>query len=155
MSRLTGFTPSGDLHLGNYFGAIRPIVSRQGIEDTVVFISDLHALTLDHDPADVRRRTLEFATLLLAAGANPDECSCNRSSCSVTAHFSHAAACPEADRRWWRTEGERNGSSRSVAGLAATPLRAATAGVHRRGAGATGGRDAVAAAAGAWAVGAV
>jgi tryptophanyl-tRNA synthetase len=70
--RLTGFTPSGDLHLGNYVGAIRPIVAGQAGTDTVVFVSDLHALTLQHDPADVRRRTLEFATVLLAAGADPD-----------------------------------------------------------------------------------
>jgi tryptophanyl-tRNA synthetase len=40
----------------------------------VVFISDLHALTLHHDPAEVRERTLEFATLLLAAGLDPNEC---------------------------------------------------------------------------------
>ncbi|WP_232664997.1 tryptophan--tRNA ligase [Pseudonocardia sp. TRM90224] len=72
--RLTGFTPSGSLHLGNYVGAIRPIVERQHTADTVVFVSDLHALTLDHDPAEVRRRTTEFATLLLAAGADPDAC---------------------------------------------------------------------------------
>jgi tryptophanyl-tRNA synthetase len=70
--RLTGFTPSGDLHLGNYVGAIRPIVAGQPGTDTVVFVSDLHALTLQHDPDDVRRRTMEFATLLLAAGADPD-----------------------------------------------------------------------------------
>jgi len=72
--RLTGFTPSGELHLGNYLGAIRPIVAGQATTDTVVFVSDLHALTLDHEPDDVRRRTLEFATLLLAAGADPDVC---------------------------------------------------------------------------------
>jgi tryptophanyl-tRNA synthetase len=92
--RLTGFTPSGELHLGNYVGAIRPILAGQGrapdaasgagardtgvsdtgVSDTVVFISDLHALTLDHDPRQVRRRTLEFAALLLAAGADPDRC---------------------------------------------------------------------------------
>jgi tryptophanyl-tRNA synthetase len=72
--RLTGFTPSGDLHLGNYFGAIRPIIAEQTLTDTVVFVSDLHALTLEHDPALVRRRTLEFATLLLAAGADPEAC---------------------------------------------------------------------------------
>ena len=71
--QLTGFTPSGDLHLGNYIGAIRPILERDA-DDTVVFISDLHALTLEHDPAEVRRRTLEFAALLLAAGADPDAC---------------------------------------------------------------------------------
>ena len=72
--RLTGFTPSGNLHLGNYFGAIRPIIAEQHTTDTVVFISDLHALTLDHDPTEVRERTLEFATLLLAAGLDPDAC---------------------------------------------------------------------------------
>src|SRR5204863_686526 len=72
--RLTGFTPSGDLHLGNYIGAIAPIIAEQAATDTVVFISDLHALTLEHDPAGVRRRTLEFATVLLAAGAGPEAC---------------------------------------------------------------------------------
>jgi tryptophanyl-tRNA synthetase len=72
--RLTGFTPSGNLHLGNYFGAIRPIIAEQHTTDTVVFVSDLHALTLDHDPTEVRERTLEFATLLLAAGLDPDAC---------------------------------------------------------------------------------
>jgi tryptophanyl-tRNA synthetase len=76
--RLTGFTPSGDLHLGNHIGAIRPIVEAQrhgaAPDETVIFISDLHALTLAHDPAAVRRRTLEFALLLLAAGTDPDRC---------------------------------------------------------------------------------
>jgi tryptophanyl-tRNA synthetase len=49
-------------------------VAEQAMADTVVLVSDLHALTLDHQPDDVRRRTLEFATLLLAAGADPDVC---------------------------------------------------------------------------------
>ncbi len=75
MSRnLTGFTPSGRLHLGNLVGAMRPIVEAQTVDDpdaTIAFVSDLHALTLDHDPALVRARTLEFATLLLAAGLDP------------------------------------------------------------------------------------
>ena len=61
--RLTGFTPSGHLHLGNYIGAVRPIVAEQAHADTIVFVSDLHALTLDHDPAHVRARTSEFVTL--------------------------------------------------------------------------------------------
>src|SRR3954469_5422950 len=72
--RLTGFTPSGDFHLGNYLGAIRPTIAEQHTTDTVVFVSDLHALTLDHEPAEVRERTLQFATLLLAAGLDPDAC---------------------------------------------------------------------------------
>lgn len=70
--RITGFTPSGELHLGNYFGAIEPLVRHQVPDRTIVFISDLHALTLEHDPAAVRRRTLEFATVLLAAGVDPE-----------------------------------------------------------------------------------
>jgi tryptophanyl-tRNA synthetase len=41
--RLTGFTPSGNLHLGNYVGALRPIITEQPESDMVVFISDLHA----------------------------------------------------------------------------------------------------------------
>ncbi len=69
--RLTGLTPSGELHLGNYFGAIKPLADHQVPGQSLAFVSDLHALTLDHDPAGVRRRTLEFATLLLAAGVDP------------------------------------------------------------------------------------
>jgi tryptophanyl-tRNA synthetase len=62
------------VHLGNYLGAMRPIIAEQTSTDTVVLISDLHALTLHHDPAQVRQRTVEFATLLLAAGLDPDAC---------------------------------------------------------------------------------
>jgi tryptophanyl-tRNA synthetase len=69
---LTGFTPTGRLHLGNLLGAIRPIVARQRDTDTVVFLADLHALTVAHEPAEVRARTVEEAALLLAAGLDPD-----------------------------------------------------------------------------------
>ncbi len=69
MSRqLTGFQPTGPLQLGNYLGAIAPLVRRQTDADTIALIVDLHALTVEHDPAELRRRTREVATLLLAAG---------------------------------------------------------------------------------------
>ncbi|HEX5542188.1 MAG TPA: tryptophan--tRNA ligase [Micromonospora sp.] len=71
LRRLTAFTPSGDLHLGSLLGAIRPIIGGQHEAETIVFLSDLHALTIEHDPALVRARSLEQATLLLAAGLNP------------------------------------------------------------------------------------
>ncbi|MBO4209169.1 tryptophan--tRNA ligase [Micromonospora echinofusca] len=71
LRRLTGFTPSGRLHLGNLLGAVRPVVDGQDRSDTVVFLSDLHALTIEHDPGQLRARTLEQATLLLAAGLDP------------------------------------------------------------------------------------
>jgi tryptophanyl-tRNA synthetase len=54
---------------------MRPIIIEQSTTDTVVLISDLHALTLHHDPAQVHQRTVEFATPLLAAGLDPDACS--------------------------------------------------------------------------------
>jgi tryptophanyl-tRNA synthetase len=68
--RLTGFTPSGHLQLGNLIGAIRPMVAGEDAA-SVVLLSDLHALTTEHDPARVRADTLEQATALLAAGVDP------------------------------------------------------------------------------------
>jgi tryptophanyl-tRNA synthetase len=70
--RLTGVKPTGHLHLGNLLGAIRPIVDAQYRAETIVFLADLHALTVAHVPARVRELTLEQATMLLAAGLDPD-----------------------------------------------------------------------------------
>ncbi|HEY0700306.1 MAG TPA: tryptophan--tRNA ligase [Micromonospora sp.] len=70
--RLTGLKPTGALHLGNLLGAIRPIVAGQYRAQTVVFLADLHALTVEHDPTRIRRHTLEQATFLLAAGLDPE-----------------------------------------------------------------------------------
>ncbi|MFK3984025.1 tryptophan--tRNA ligase [Micromonospora sp. NPDC050397] len=70
--RLTGLKPTGHLHLGNLLGAIRPVVDAQYQAETIVFLADLHALTVAHEPARVRELTLEQATMLLAAGLDPD-----------------------------------------------------------------------------------
>jgi tryptophanyl-tRNA synthetase len=70
--RLTGLKPTGHLQLGNLLGAIRPVVEGQYRSDTIVFLADLHALTVEHDPGAIRARTLEQATALLAAGLDPD-----------------------------------------------------------------------------------
>ncbi len=75
MSRvLSGIQPSGDLHLGNYLGAIRNWVEDQGSHDAFYCVVDLHALTLDIDPAELRIRTQDTALDLLAAGLDPDRC---------------------------------------------------------------------------------
>jgi len=71
---LSGIQPSGDLHLGNYLGAIRNWVADQDAHDAFYCIVDLHALTLDIDPDDLRTRTYETALDLLAAGLDPDRC---------------------------------------------------------------------------------
>jgi tryptophanyl-tRNA synthetase len=71
---LSGIQPSGDLHLGNYLGAIRHWVADQGNHDAIYCVVDLHALTLDIDPALLRARTYDTALDLLAAGLDPDRC---------------------------------------------------------------------------------
>jgi tryptophanyl-tRNA synthetase len=75
MSRvLSGIQPSGDVHLGNYLGAIRNWVADQDVHDAFYCIVDLHALTLDIEPAELRRRTYQTALDLLAAGLDPHRC---------------------------------------------------------------------------------
>jgi tryptophanyl-tRNA synthetase len=71
---LSGVQPSGDMHIGGYLGAFRHWASDQHDHDAYYVIVDLHALTLDHDPDELRRRTLEVAIMLLASGLDPDVC---------------------------------------------------------------------------------
>jgi tryptophanyl-tRNA synthetase len=74
LRRLTGLKPTGHLHLGNLLGAIGPMVAEQHDSESVVMIADLHAMTLEHDPERARQLTIEQATVLLAAGVDPDRC---------------------------------------------------------------------------------
>lgn len=71
-TRLTGLQPTGGLHLGNLLGGIRPLVESQYAGPTIAMIADLHALTMEHDPAQVRAASLELAAVLLAAGVDPE-----------------------------------------------------------------------------------
>ncbi|MDR2208305.1 MAG: tryptophan--tRNA ligase [Azoarcus sp.] len=71
---LTGITPSGTPHLGNYAGAIRPAVeaSRSPGVESFYFLSDYHALVKTGNPERVQRSTLEIAATWLAAGLRPE-----------------------------------------------------------------------------------
>ncbi|MDE1554453.1 MULTISPECIES: tryptophan--tRNA ligase [Comamonas] len=71
---LTGITPSGTPHLGNYAGSIRPAVaaSRTAGVESFYFLADYHALIKCQDPARVHRSTLEIAASWLACGLNPE-----------------------------------------------------------------------------------
>jgi len=71
---LSGIQPSGDLHLGNYFGAVRNWVAAQHEADALYCIVDLHALTLPIEPDVLRSQTLDAACVLLAAGLDPARC---------------------------------------------------------------------------------
>jgi tryptophanyl-tRNA synthetase len=71
---LSGIQPTGDIHLGNYLGAIRWWVIDQHEHDSYHPVVDLHALTLPQEPAELRRATLTTATLLIAVGLDPEVC---------------------------------------------------------------------------------
>ena len=74
MRILTGIQPSGILHIGNYFGAIKPILDLQGQgQEVFVFLADLHALTSLHDGPALRENIRTAAIDLLACGLNPGE----------------------------------------------------------------------------------
>ena len=69
----SGIQPTGELHLGNYFGAITNWVELQDKHDTVYCIVDLHAITSDYDPENLREYSVELATDLIASGIDPEE----------------------------------------------------------------------------------
>ncbi|MGW5180424.1 tryptophan--tRNA ligase [Streptomyces sp. NPDC004082] len=76
MTRIfSGIKPTGHLTLGNYLGAVRRWAEvDQHRADALFCVVDLHALTVDHDPARVRRLSRQAATLLLASGLDPELC---------------------------------------------------------------------------------
>ena len=68
----SGIQPSGNLHIGNYLGAIKQWVEMQEQYESIFCIVDLHAITVPQDPESLRKRTLEVAKIYLAAGINPE-----------------------------------------------------------------------------------
>ena len=74
MRIFSGIQPTGRKHLGNYIGAIRQYVEGQDRGEAVYCIVDLHAITVEHDPADLRDRLYDTAAILMASGLDPDRC---------------------------------------------------------------------------------
>ena len=67
----SGVQPSGNLHIGNYLGALKNWVEIQSGYESIFGIVDLHAVTVFQDPAELRARIRETAALFLAAGIDP------------------------------------------------------------------------------------
>lgn len=85
---LSGVQPTGQLHLGNYLGAIRHWVKGQSEKENFFCIVDLHAITVYQKPEELRHNTRSVAAMLLAAGIDPD-----RSALFVQSHVrAHAEA---------------------------------------------------------------
>jgi tryptophanyl-tRNA synthetase len=72
MRIFSGIQPTGAKHLGNYIGAIRQYVASQEEGDPFICIVDLHSITVEYDPAELRESTLSLAALLFAAGLDPE-----------------------------------------------------------------------------------
>ena len=72
---LSGVQPTGDLHLGNWLGAIKNWVNLQSEHETFLCVVDLHAITAAYEPKKLAENTLNTAALYLACGINPEECS--------------------------------------------------------------------------------
>src|SRR5437764_15298981 len=68
---LSGIQPSGDVHLGNYVGALRNWVNYQDDYDAFYCVVDLHALTLPWDGSELSAKTVQTAQMLTAAGLAP------------------------------------------------------------------------------------
>ena len=70
----SGIKPTGHVHLGNYLGALKHWAREQHNADALYCVVDLHALTVEHDPEELRSQTRELCAVLLAVGLDPAVC---------------------------------------------------------------------------------
>jgi tryptophanyl-tRNA synthetase len=85
MRIFSGIQPTGAKHLGNYAGGFRQYVATQEQGEAFFCIVDLHSITVDYDPGDLRERTLDLLAILIATGLDPDRSTIFAQS-QVTAH---------------------------------------------------------------------
>jgi tryptophanyl-tRNA synthetase len=126
---LSGIQPTADsFHLGNYLGAVRQWVALQEDHDAFYMMADMHAITVDYDPAVLRERTRRSAAQLLAAGVDP-----KRSTLFVQSHVpAHAQLAwvlgcltgfGEASRMTqFKDKSVRGGADRATVGLFTYPV---------------------------------
>src|SRR5579863_1195754 len=85
MRIFSGIQPTGAKHFGNYSGGFRQYAAMQEQGDALFCIVDLHSITVDYDPADLRERILDLAAMLFATGLDPERSTVFAQS-HVTAH---------------------------------------------------------------------
>jgi len=90
MRVVSGIQPTGNLHLGNYLGAIRRWVKMQHEMECLIFLADLHAITVYNDPAELHANVNGMAAALIACGIDPD----------VTLLFNHARVPAHPEMAW-------------------------------------------------------
>jgi tryptophanyl-tRNA synthetase len=72
MKVFSGIQPTGEKHFGNYSGGFRQYAATQELGEAIFCIVDLHSITVEYDPADLRERTLDLAAMLFATGIDPE-----------------------------------------------------------------------------------
>jgi tryptophanyl-tRNA synthetase len=128
MRIVSGIQPTGELHIGNYLGALRHWVSLQSEGECYFMVADLHAITTPQNLKELRERTVDTATLLLAVGIDPER----------SAFFLQSRVPQHAELAWvlncFTSMGElrrmaqfkdktvRGGESAATAGLFAYPV---------------------------------
>jgi tryptophanyl-tRNA synthetase len=121
MNRIfSGVQPTGNLHLGNYLGAIRNWVALQRDFECIFCIVDLHALTLPQDPDELRASTREVTAAYIAAGIDPQHCIIfNQSMVSAHAELAWLLGCltPLGWLNRMTQFKEKAGKQREMAGL--------------------------------------
>lgn len=126
---LSGIQPTSEsFHLGNYLGAVRQWVGFQNDHDAFYCIADLHALTVETDPAVLYKRTLRSAAQLIAIGIDPTRCTFFLQS-HLAQHnqlgwiMECIAGFGEANRMTqFKDKSSKNGSDRTVVGLFTYPM---------------------------------
>lgn len=73
MRILTGLQPSGDLHIGNFFGAIKPMIEAQDESEMFIFIANYHAMTSSQNGAVLKQNALKAAAAFLSLGVDPQK----------------------------------------------------------------------------------
>jgi tryptophanyl-tRNA synthetase len=121
MNRIfSGIQPTGNLHLGNYLGAIRNWVALQHDYECIFCIVDLHALTMPQDPLELRHSTREVTAAYIAAGIDVEHCIVfNQSMVSAHAELSWLLSCltPLGWLNRMTQFKEKAGKQRDLAGL--------------------------------------
>ncbi len=124
----SGIQPSGNLHLGNYLGAIKQWVDMQHDAEAIFCIVDLHAITVAQDPAALRAKTLEIAKIYLASGIDPKKSTLFIQS-HIPAHtelgwiLNTTARMAELERMTqFKDKAQKGGASESGVGLFTYPV---------------------------------
>ena len=126
---LSGIQPTADsFHIGNYLGALREWVRMQHTHDAYYVVVDQHAITVDHDPALLRQRTLSSFAQLLAVGLDPDVCTVFvQSHVPEHSQLAWVLECQtgfgEASRMTqFKDKSQKGGADRSTVGLFTYPI---------------------------------